>query len=1025
MSVMELRRELLVPLVCLAAACGDSPQGRTYYERNIEPILIKTCSGNTSGCHAINRDPNTGEVDPFAIAAGNLDVTSFENVQKRRDVLAPFGAYPYPLLLIKAVGPNALQFQYSTGATTLTTFKPIEVQHSGGANIEVGSDAYFTLQSWLDNGATENGIRPASPAITGVGPCTSEPPAGFDATAARALPGFASFKSTVQPILKQKGCGAGNCHGAPQSDFFQTCGDDDDQIAFNFTQANSFVHDTGTAGVPEVLDSQLLRVPLAVGSGGRGHSGGDQFASTEDPDFAAIRQWADSVGNVDFAQGNPLKQFFAEHVQPIFVQRGCAFQACHSPQAGNDFKLRSGSIGFFSGVALRKNYELFRNEFMAVEFPDSRRGRGVAKVILDDDDQRVPAGVLGIIHRGGSVLETPGPANGSDPAACPTGFDPAVTATTPFCVIQEWVRRERVALVATNQATDFGAAGAKIVFVNRPAANANAGRLEFDTFRGGATLLAIDATFNALGAVTAPIDIAGATTLSNGCAGLAAGGDIQSPNVANDGDRVVFAARASATEALGVYIVQISTGTCQKISAAAPADSNGLKVHDFDPVFSPDGANVVFASTRGKAGALRSRKRLLPQSDLWRAPIAGLTANLAAAEQMTFLSNSELGPSFMRDGRVAMTTEKASTGFYQLAGRRINWDLTDYHPLLAQRKDSLFVDTTMTDLTTANPSLGYSSATDIVESANGDFLLILTDVDPTTGVPAVPGAAGALGIFNRSIGPFEAGREEVGYLKALRILDAGGADGRTATGGGYRRPTTLPDGRIMVAFAANASSGNFDIVMVDPRTEQRTDLLTGGAGGDAQVDAVLAYKHPPRELYANRRQLVFGGKASGGDEAVLHMPDAPMTFTLLVANLRRGRPLEQFDNARFLAVFSEGMCPANNCTAPGGLFESRALLGRVPLSSDGSVKVVLPAGQGVIMQLEDGDGNVVVTMGEEHQLGPGEEVSMGVSRTLFDGVCGGCHGSITAREIDVVPTPDALTGASQSLSLPENPRRLQ
>ena len=43
-------------------------------------------------------------------------------------------------------------------------------------------------------------------------------------------------------------------------------------------------------------------------------------------------------------------------MQPIFVQRGCAFQACHSPQANNDFKLRSGSVGFFSAVALRKNY---------------------------------------------------------------------------------------------------------------------------------------------------------------------------------------------------------------------------------------------------------------------------------------------------------------------------------------------------------------------------------------------------------------------------------------------------------------------------------------------------------------------------------------------------------------------------------------------------------------------------------------------------------------------------------------------
>jgi hypothetical protein len=39
-----------------------------------------------------------------------------------------------------------------------------------------------------------------------------------------------------------------------------------------------------------------------------------------------------------------------------------------------------------------------------------------------------------------------------------------------------------------------------------------------------------------------------------------------------------------------------------------------------------------------------------------------------------------------------------------------------------------------------------------------------------------------------------------------------------------------------------------------------------------------------------------------------------------------------------------------------------------------------------------------------------------VKGSLFDAVCGGCHGSISGREIDVAPTPDALTGASQSLS---------
>jgi hypothetical protein len=142
----------------------DSPAGRTYYERNIEPILQQKCAGNTSGCHSTNTD------DPYQFAAGNFDVTSFDNVQKRRDVLTRFGPYPAPLLLIKAIAPeipdplkpSRLQFQYGldpadpTGNTP--AFRDIEVLHAGGAILQLNSDAYLTLQTWLENGATENGL---------------------------------------------------------------------------------------------------------------------------------------------------------------------------------------------------------------------------------------------------------------------------------------------------------------------------------------------------------------------------------------------------------------------------------------------------------------------------------------------------------------------------------------------------------------------------------------------------------------------------------------------------------------------------------------------------------------------------------------------------------------------------------------------------------------------------------------------------------------------------------------------------
>ena len=984
---MELRRATLLlasSCVLITAACGDSAPGKTYFERSIQPILTDSCSRGTSGCHSVNPD------SPYEFAAGNLDVSSFEMIQKRRDVLAPFGAYPEALLLIKAVGPAQLKMQYGYLADGVTPrFLPIDVQHSGGVRIDVGSDAYFTLKNWLDNGATENGLKPATPAQTGTGGCSSSVPPGFTKAGFVNTPQRQQFFdafAAVETVFQNHGCSAGNCHGAPQSDFYITCGSDEDQKAFNFSQAWSFVNSS-------VDDSQILRVPLAVGAGGHGHTGGDQFESMTDNDYKIVRAWAAGVGVLDFAGGDPVKQFFKDNVQPILLQRGCSFQGCHSPQAANDFKLRSGTQGFFSAVALQKNYELLKHEFMAMEFADVRRSRAGAKPILEDDP-RIAGQMSGIVHRGGAVLENQdGPTGtGANPNLC--GPWNAMTSS-PFCTLQEWVTRERAAM--PGEVTNMSAGQQLgIVYVKRQSAPTNS-RLEFDTFQGNADLMKASTT---LGANSAFGTFGAETSLLDNCGGALTAGtaDVQAPDVAPDGNRIVFAARESAADSLGVWIVDANGNNCTRLTPA----SGGI--HNFDPAFSPDGQYIVFASTRGKAGPTKSRRRFLPQSDIWRVKINGFAIDGASYEQMTVLSNSEVGPAFMREGRMTMTTEKTSDGFYQLSGRRINWDLTDYHPLLAQRKVSPYVDG---DLAATKPSIGYSSATDIREGSDGNFLMILSDVNPMTGAPMTPGAQGALATFNRSVGPFEAGRNDDGFLASVRVLD---------TAQVYRGPVTAPDGSIMV-------TRNFDLVTFNPRTGATTNLF---AAGGVRVDAQLLIKYPTRVLYKNRRQLVFGGEAATDDRtlALVHMPDAPMTFTLFTGNLRRGHPVSAFRGARFLNVKTEEMCPAAGCSAnTAGIFQQRTDLGSFPLESDGSIRVVLPAQKGLIFELQDKDKKPIITMTEEHQLGPGEKVSMGVSEKLFDVVCGGCHGSVSGSELDIGVSADALTGASQSSAADKPPLR--
>jgi hypothetical protein len=1004
-----VRHRLLLSATLLAAACDDTPPGApAYYDRVIQPILTTSCVRNQGGCHA---DDGTGS------AFGNLDVTSYEALTRRHDALRTYGSYPEPLLLLKGAGPGAT-IPYKPGrGDGQTAFLPSQIQHAGGAPIARNSDAFFALQQWLANGATRDGSiadRPLDP--SGRGTCNSaavrpDLVTRFDTSMVMdSDPLYQRFVSDVQPVLASS-CAFAACHSSPQADFFLACADGDG-AKFNYLEVRSYVADP-----PET--SEFLLRPLAPASGGVSHTGGVFFPDKSDANYVALLGWATAAGApAALAAKSPAHQFFDEQVMPLLLQRGCALEGCHSPGAANDFKLRPGSQGYFSTSALARNYDEARRNFLVADVPDPRQSRLLKKPLVP-----LAEGGLGLPHRGGPVLQSPGDPPGLDPRQC-APFDPSTS--TAFCTLVEWQRRERAELLAASTA-DALAAGTTmpIVYVRRPP---DADRLiDVDAYHPGADLLVADATLGDLGAI---VSVAARGTLLGACPGTPATRDVRHPDVDYDGARVVFALRTAASDSWDLYTADLAGTTCTKITDGNGRRANGLPIHNLDPIFAPTTpSSIVFASTRGRpsVGPTLSQKYLLPQTDLWKME-ANPDGSFKAPVQLTAQLGSELGPAMMQNGQVSLTAEKGSADFYQLSGRRINWDGTDYHPLLSQRKLSPGYDPGSPAPGTAfaslplHPSVGYQRATEIREGLDRNFVFIASD-------DAAAGAGGALATFNRSVGPFEADRMGAGFLHSLEILDGDGH----ATGSGYRSPAQLPDGRYLASYSADTSVGAYDLVVVDPAAPagaRRTVLLD--CSGAACVQAVPGYRRERKAPFTNQPQLVFGG-GTGGDVDAAHgvvtYPDLPMLGTLLGANLRTGRFVDVLRAARQVAIY-EDVAPADAASGMAGrtgsemVFQQRRLLGAAPLADDGSARLQLPSLTPLIVELQDGAGAPLFTMAEEDQLGAGEHISRGVPERFFNSVCGGCHGSVSGRELDIAIDADALTGASRCAAHDATPQAL-
>jgi hypothetical protein len=161
-------------------------------------------------------------------------------------------------------------------------------------------------------------------------------PGGFDAAPIMADEHFAEFVSEVQPALRD--CSSGSCHGAQQSDFYITCGDSDEEIAFNFSQAWSFVNNP-------VDDSQLLRVPFAAVGAPVTPAASSLATATRDYDTADVGRRS----ALNFAGTIPRSSLRGNAV--YIAAARCGFQAC---QPAGEQRLQDGAPDRSSGRRARE-----------------------------------------------------------------------------------------------------------------------------------------------------------------------------------------------------------------------------------------------------------------------------------------------------------------------------------------------------------------------------------------------------------------------------------------------------------------------------------------------------------------------------------------------------------------------------------------------------------------------------------------------------------------------------------------------
>ncbi len=821
------------------------------------------------------------------------------------------------------------------------------------------------------------------------------------------------------------------------------------------------------------IGSHLLRAGLAKRYSGSRHH--EIFNSPEDKDFLALEQWIVNINANETkakVEKSESETFFSEKVVPVLIRKNCF--GCHGPMAFNDLRLDPG-IPMLKGLFTQEMHQHNRKAMLGKDTRmvhlsgDMEQSKQLLK--------NIPVEQGGMVHLGGNnffekndpdynillrwlELEKEavqmktgmglGQMNGiiyvQRPVASPERFFEDDTFLPGADIL--WSKKSGVQNLTSSlhpegpadiRAPDVSYDAKKIIFSMRKSKkeafniwelvleNGSARQI---TFSGDPKIHFKDPLYipnpeNGIATDLGSVSLSFASNLSgeycqsspDAILGEAEAGNLNS---------IVDLQRTEKAGTFNNHTLTIVRGTnkgeVRKIVSYAPGR---IKVNK--PFSKPCNSTTHYE--------IDIKARMAPKYDLYRLQLAEKGNEKKVFQEtlnrMTYSVGQIRRPTMRSDGEIMFTTLRTGRqdgrAFFNGALFRTHVDGSNMHTHNGNRS-------------------GIPIFADDREMPNGLEIRIGRDADSYWG--------GMLILSDHQFGPsieknnptdnldhpYQNGIPEnskVRFVPGWISMDTLVGYGGVSTGGAYRDPYPLPDGNLLVSYAKGPidlhnpnANPNFNIIKLSPNPAfQSTDGFNFGNVERELIISGTGSQLWPRPVTPRLKESVH--KKLKNDQDLFGLPKIRNGFTqypdsiasslqvsdlvLLEAFFEQITPAGQKDIASQDVKYARVIGAQPQYKGDSGAVK-RFLIAEVPIEEDGSFYVQIPSKTSFDIQSLNSRKMALRTPNRWLYCQPGEKHSLSTPRNLFTQSCAGCHGSLTGAREDVTRRPDAISGASRTLS---------